>query len=174
MVLQNLWVLTFLIVSFGHKHIPNNTRVIVRDINKLNNIGYNKNGLLQFISSFPKSYSGASILTDDMGILDQIVNVEENRFFKITGRKPKSEIRGCGDILGKKMELIEKSNELYIYDKKTNDLEIEIKKLKEINIPIEPLLLILERLSLSWLENPKLKHLQQQGLSFISRWCSKK
>ena len=160
--------------EFGHKHIPNNTRVIVRDINKLNNIGYNKNGLLQFISSFPKSYSGASILTDDMGILGSNCKCgRETDFFKITGRKPKSEIRGCGDILGKKMELIEKSNELYIYDKKINDLEIEIKKLKGINIPIEPLLLILERLSLSWLENPKLKHLQQQGLSFISRWCSK-
>lgn len=160
--------------EYGHKHIPNNTRLIVRDSKNLNNIGYNKNGLLHFVSSFPKSYSGASILTDDMGILGSNCKCgRETDFFKITGRKPKSEIRGCGDILGKKMELIEKSNELYIYDKKTNDLEIEIKNLKDISIPIEPLLLILERISTSWLENPKLKHLQQQGLSFISRWCSK-
>ncbi len=160
--------------EFGHKHIPNNTRLIVRDTKNLNNIGYNKNGLLHFISSFPKSYSGVSILTDDMGVLGSNCKCgRETDFFKITGRKPKSEIRGCGDILGKKMELIEKSNELFIYDKKTNDLEIEIKKLRDINIPIEPLLLILERLSSSWLENPKLKHLKQQGLSFISRWCSK-
>ncbi len=160
--------------EYGHKHIPNNTRLIVRDSKTLNNIGYNKNGLLQFLSSFPKSYSGASILTDDMGILGSNCKCgRETDFFNITGRKPKSEIRGCGDILGNKMELIEKSNELYIYDKKTNDLEIEIENLKDISIPIEPLLLILERLSSSWLENPKLKHLRQQGLSFISRWCSK-
>ena len=160
--------------EYGNKHIPNNTRLIVRDIKNLKNVGYNKNGLLHFISSFPKSYSGASILTDDMGILGKNCKCgRETDFFKITGRKPKSEIRGCGDILGKKMELIEKSNELYIYDKKGNDLESEIKKLKDIDIPIEPLLIILEILSSSWLHNPKLKHLKQQGLSFISRWCSK-
>ena len=60
-----------------------------------------KIGLIQIISLLPSSYPGHSIITEDQGSLYGIDNCKcgrSGKYFKVHGRIPKSEIRGCGNI----------------------------------------------------------------------------
>tara|TARA_X000000950_G_scaffold166898_1_gene203784 strand:- start:13979 stop:16291 length:2313 start_codon:yes stop_codon:yes gene_type:complete len=161
--------------EYGNKHVPNNTRVITRSLDDLE-INTGEPGQLQFISTFTDAYSGNSILTDDIGIVNNKTKCKcgrETHFFTVIGRKPRSETRGCGDILGLNTEKSFKGKKIYIYGSDSDDFTKKILELNKIEMPIEPLLLILDSLSKSWLNNTKLTPLKQQGLSFLSRWCSK-
>lgn len=60
-----------------------------------------KKGLIQIISLIPTSYPGHSIITEDQGALfgeDNCKCGRSGKYFKVFGRIPKSEIRGCGNI----------------------------------------------------------------------------
>ncbi len=50
-------------------------------------------GLLQVFSGLPTSYPGHSLLTEDLGV------VEEPGRFRVLGRLPRAEARGCSDVL---------------------------------------------------------------------------
>lgn len=57
-------------------------------------------GLLQVLSAIPTSYPGHSILTEDLGVIEAIDNPDTGhggKAFRVIGRLPKAELRGCSD-----------------------------------------------------------------------------
>ncbi len=86
----------------GLKRPPAFAEVIVRDPHTLKPAADGSVGLLQFVTPLPHSYPGISILTDDLGVI--VARDESGTHFRILGRAARAEIRGCGDILGEKVE----------------------------------------------------------------------
>lgn len=86
--------------DLGALHTPVFADVIVRDPVTLKPLGTGQSGLLQVLSILPSSYPGHSLLTEDLGAL---VGVDDSAagmpgtFFRVDGRAPRSEIRGCSD-----------------------------------------------------------------------------
>ena len=61
-----------------------------------------KNGLLSLESIIPFSYPGHRILTEDIGVIlgeDNCSCGKRGKFFLVNGRLPKSEIRGCSNVI---------------------------------------------------------------------------
>jgi len=82
-------------------HASNFSEIIIRDSKTLEPLGYNKKGIIQTISLLPKSYPGNSILTEDEGIIygkDKCKCGRKGTYFKVVGRIPAAELRGCSDI----------------------------------------------------------------------------
>ena len=84
----------------GYFHTSFFSDIIIRDkffeIQKIK-----KSGLIQLISLLPTSYPGHSIITEDQGAIlgeDDCKCGRSGKYFKVFGRIPKSEIRGCGNI----------------------------------------------------------------------------
>jgi acyl-CoA synthetase (AMP-forming)/AMP-acid ligase II len=65
--------------------------VIVRDPETWRALPPGEPGVLQVLSAVPTSYPGHSILTEDLGVL------EAPDAFRVIGRVPKAELRGCSD-----------------------------------------------------------------------------
>lgn len=87
----------------GHLHAPVLADVIVRDPHTLTVAAHGENGLLQVLSVLPTSYPGFSLLTEDLGRIlgeDDCPCGRKGRYFEITGRLPKAEVRGCSDTAG--------------------------------------------------------------------------
>ncbi len=84
----------------GHLHASVLSDVVIRDPVTLAPLGIGKPGLIQVLSAIPESYPGHSLLTEDMGYLvgeDDCACGRKGRYFHVTGRLPKAEIRGCSD-----------------------------------------------------------------------------
>ena len=67
----------------------------------MKSLPFKKKGLIQLVSLLPRSYPGHSILTEDLGTVfgeDDCKCGKPGKYFKIWGRLPKSEIRGCSDV----------------------------------------------------------------------------
>lgn len=166
----------------GWKHLPNNVKIIIRDEQTRKEVKKGNSGLIQFISPFTKSYAGISILTDDIGVLNnkKCKCGRETDCFKVLGRKKKSEIRGCGDILANKYNdsNSQTKNKILFHnflDKSIENLEDYINELKSLNdIPTIVLCKMISKASINWLDEPKLNKYKQQGLSFLVKWCSEK
>jgi acyl-CoA synthetase (AMP-forming)/AMP-acid ligase II len=80
---------------FGH--------VIVRNFKDLTVSERGRDGIVQILSVIPRSYPGHSILTEDVGLVigdDGCKCGKPGRYFKILGRLPEAEIRGCSDVYG--------------------------------------------------------------------------
>jgi len=85
----------------GYFHASNFSEIIIRDSSTLKPLGYNSKGIIQTISLLPKSYPGNSILTEDEGIIygkDTCKCRRKGTYFKVIGRIPVAELRGCSDI----------------------------------------------------------------------------
>jgi hypothetical protein len=57
-------------------------------------------GLIQVLSVLPKSYPGHSLLTEDLGTIlgqDDCSCGWNGKYFKVLGRIPQAELRGCSD-----------------------------------------------------------------------------
>jgi hypothetical protein len=81
-------------------HAPVFADVIIRDPYTLRPVPDGQTGLIQVLSVLPQSYPGHSLLTEDMGRIlgrDDIRAGMPGAFFEVTGRAPRSEIRGCSD-----------------------------------------------------------------------------
>jgi hypothetical protein len=84
----------------GHLHAPMLADVLVRDPYSLQPSQIGETGLIQVLSALPGSYPGQSLLTEDLG---QILGVDDcscgrlGKYFKVIGRLPKTEVRGCSD-----------------------------------------------------------------------------
>lgn len=85
----------------ARRTIPAFAEVIVRDPDTHAPLPAGRPGLLQFLTPLPHSYPGFSVLTDDIGVLDETAGGE--RTFRVLGRARNAEVRGCGDIMGEKM-----------------------------------------------------------------------
>lgn len=85
----------------GRLHTPVFSDVLVRDPDSFRALPAGATGLLQVVSSLPRSYPGHALLTEDLGT----VNGEDNcpcgrpgRHFSVHGRLPAAELRGCSDV----------------------------------------------------------------------------
>jgi len=89
----------------GYRHMPTWGEVIVRDPMSMAVLPAGESGLLQFITPIETSYPGHSILTEDLGMIVSKSDCGCGRHgtaFKVIGRAPNSEVRGCGDIMAEK------------------------------------------------------------------------
>jgi len=86
--------------SIGALHAPVFADVIVRDPFTLHPLAAGRRGLLQVLSVLPQGYPGHSLLTEDLaewcGVDDAAAGMP-GRFFRVLGRAPRSEVRGCSD-----------------------------------------------------------------------------
>lgn len=90
----------FMECEAGHLHVPIFSEILVRDQHSLQPLAFNKIGLIQSLSVIPKSYPGASVLTEDLGEClgeDDCACGRLGKYFRIIGRLPAAEIRGCSD-----------------------------------------------------------------------------
>lgn len=84
----------------GHLHAPNFAEVIVRDMATLQPISFGQKGIIQVLSILPRSYPGHSLLTEDLGVIlgeDDCPCGRCGKYFRIDGRIPAAELRGCSD-----------------------------------------------------------------------------
>lgn len=84
----------------GHFHAPNYADIIIRDPITFEPLPIGQKGLVQVMSVLPKSYPGHSLLTEDLGTVlgeDDCLCGWKGKYFKIAGRIPKAELRGCSD-----------------------------------------------------------------------------
>lgn len=90
----------------GVRHAPVWGEVIVRDPVSLAPVPSGTEGLLQFVSPIQTAYPGHSVLTDDVGVILGVDDCPCGRMgtcFKVVGRAPRAEVRGCGDIMAEKI-----------------------------------------------------------------------
>lgn len=84
----------------GHLHTPNYADVIIRHPFTFEPLSYGEQGLIQVLSVLPKSYPGHSLLTEDLGAIlgeDDCSCGWKGKYFRVDGRIPKAELRGCSD-----------------------------------------------------------------------------
>lgn len=92
----------FLECEKGRLHCPNMADVIVRDPFTFVPLPHGETGVLQVLSSLPVSYPGHSILTEDLGAVmgeDDCSCGWKGKYFKVNGRLPRAEVRGCSDTV---------------------------------------------------------------------------
>ena len=90
----------FLENSEGYLHCPNFADVIIRNPVDFSVQPHGTEGLVQVLSALPQSYPGHSLLTEDIGVImgeDDASNGWKGKYFKVTGRAKKAELRGCSD-----------------------------------------------------------------------------
>ena len=84
----------------GYLHCPSYADIIIRQPNNWQVADFNQPGVVQLLSTLPKSYPGHSLLTEDRGIIigeDDCRCGKKGKYFKILGRLPQAEARGCSD-----------------------------------------------------------------------------
>lgn len=89
----------------GTRHCPIWAELVVRDPVTLEPLPSGREGLLQFLTPIQTSYPGHSVLTEDVGIVEGVDDCPCGRkgtTFKLIGRAPDAEVRGCGDIMAEK------------------------------------------------------------------------
>lgn len=87
----------------GHLHASIWSDVIVRRPADYGVCAVGEEGVLEVLSLLPESYPGHALLTEDMGVLlgeDDCPCGRLGKYFSITGRVPKAEVRGCSDTYG--------------------------------------------------------------------------
>jgi hypothetical protein len=90
----------FVECSEGVLHAPPFADVIIREARTWAPLGPGTPGVVQVLSVLPRSYPGHSILTEDLGELvgeDDCACGNPGRTFRIVGRVPRAEARGCSD-----------------------------------------------------------------------------
>lgn len=176
----------------GWKKTPIFSRVLVRDPQSHKILEAGEEGVLEFISPLPHSYPGNVVLTDDLGVIKP--DSGGNRYFKITGRIKKAEIRGCGDVLSQKLFFQNK----YIEDE-TSNIRLNVllyenvllttdpkEQLQEIidglllrqswlqDQPVDAVIGLISKVAKTWIDNPDLLSIRNKGLLFLSSWCDER
>jgi len=84
----------------GHLHASVFSDVITRRYQDFSVCNFNEPGIIQVVSTLPESYPGHSLLTEDEGVIlgeDDCPCGRKGKYFTISGRLAKAEIRGCSD-----------------------------------------------------------------------------
>lgn len=84
----------------GYLHTPNFADVIIRDPHTWSEAPNGEAGIVQVMSTLPTSYPGHSLITEDLGIVHDVVDPRSGwsgKRFEILGRVPRAELRGCSD-----------------------------------------------------------------------------
>ncbi|MDP2865098.1 MAG: hypothetical protein Q8O90_02530 [Elusimicrobiota bacterium] len=80
----------------GNFHVPNYGRIIARHPGTLEPLGYNKTGLLQFITPYLTSYPSLSVLSSDFGLLrPKCACGLPGPVLEIKGRAGVTKLKGC-------------------------------------------------------------------------------
>ncbi|RVU41342.1 acyl-protein synthetase [Rheinheimera riviphila] len=90
----------FVECSSGHLHCPVYADVLVRRPGSWQLADIGETGVLQLLSTLPRSYPGHSLLTEDRAQLlgeDNCSCGLAGKYFRILGRLPQAEARGCSD-----------------------------------------------------------------------------
>ncbi len=86
--------------EYGHMHASDFSDIIIRNPLDFSAQPIGKKGLIELVSTIPRSYPGHAILTEDEGIIlgeDDCPCGRKGKYFKILGRVKNAEIRGCSD-----------------------------------------------------------------------------
>lgn len=86
----------------GFLYPPNFSDVIVRDLGTLRPVPNGQPGIIQVLSLIPHSYPGHSLLTEDLGVIECVDPGTEGwmgKGVRVIGRVPRSELRGCSDVI---------------------------------------------------------------------------
>jgi hypothetical protein len=84
----------------GYFHTSDYSEVLVRDPRTLQVQPQGEPGLIECMSTIPRSYPGHILLTEDLGIVGGTDGCRCGRrgtFFQVLGRLPSAELRGCSD-----------------------------------------------------------------------------
>ena len=84
----------------GCLYAPNFADVVIRDPITWAELPPGQKGVIEVVSLLPKSYPGHAILTEDLGVVDHVdANAcrRMGKAFRVLGRLPKAELRGCSD-----------------------------------------------------------------------------
>jgi len=84
----------------GHLHAPIFADIITRDPMTHKPLPFKEEGIIEVLSILPRSYPGHILLTEDLGTIlgeDDCPCGKKGKYFKVKGRLPKAEIRGCSD-----------------------------------------------------------------------------
>jgi len=90
----------FMECDHGHLHSPVFADIVIRDPTTLAPLPFGKSGVIEVLSALPLSYPGHVLLTEDMGVIhgeDDCPCGRLGKYFSISGRLPKVEMRGCSD-----------------------------------------------------------------------------
>jgi hypothetical protein len=90
----------FLENSKHYLQAPIYSEILVRDPVSLEVVPHHASGLVQVLSMLPESYPGHSILTEDIGAIEGEDDADvgmNGKFFRISGRVPRADLRGCSD-----------------------------------------------------------------------------
>ncbi|EKD99179.1 MAG: hypothetical protein ACD_23C00090G0003 [uncultured bacterium] len=90
----------FMECEHGHLHSPVFADIIVRNPISLDPVPFGEAGVVEVLSALPLSYPGHVLLTEDMGVIhgeDDCSCGRLGKYFSISGRLPKVEMRGCSD-----------------------------------------------------------------------------
>ena len=89
----------------GHLHASIFSDVITRRPIDFSESDHGEEGIIQVISMIPESYPGHSLMTEDVGTIigeDDCPCGRKGKYFRISGRISKAEIRGCSDTYAAK------------------------------------------------------------------------
>ena len=84
----------------GVYHVSSYSELLIRNMEDFSCCGIGIEGVIQVCTPMAISYPGHSILTEDKGIIlgvDDCPCGRKGTYFKITGRIPSAEVRGCSD-----------------------------------------------------------------------------
>ncbi len=90
----------FLEGADGLLHTAPFADVIVRDPSTWREQPTGVPGVIQVLSAVPTGYPGHSILTEDLGVIESVdsnATPHRGKAFRVIGRVPKAELRGCSD-----------------------------------------------------------------------------
>lgn len=88
----------------GNLHASIYSDIIIRNPIDFSESEIGEKGIIQTLSTLPKSYPGHSLLTEDEGVLlgeDDCGCGKLGKYFKVEGRIKNAEIRGCSDTYEK-------------------------------------------------------------------------
>jgi len=90
----------FMECEHSHLHSPVFADIVVRNPITLEPVPFGEAGVIEVLSALPLSYPGHVLLTEDMGVIngeDDCPCGRLGKYFSISGRLPKVEMRGCSD-----------------------------------------------------------------------------
>jgi hypothetical protein len=84
----------------GFFHCPDYSEILIRDPRSLEAQEPGRPGLIESLSTIPRSYPGHVLLTEDLGTVHGVDTCSCSRqgtYFSVAGRLPNAELRGCSD-----------------------------------------------------------------------------
>ncbi len=178
----------------GWKHCSSIAELLVRDPIDLTLVDDGETGLLQFLTPIPHSYPGNSVLTDDIGFVapkeEPACQRRQGKRFRIVGRAPRTEVRGCGDIMADKVvsarterQAVGASAIQLLYPEPRQSIDMGLLQTKLVHLresqqwlaeqPVDDLIGFFDQLSQQWRQDPPaLLDGRVEGLTFLTTWFS--